>query len=69
MFHSFLLLIFYFILNVKCVKSASQKNITNVIWFQLHVDIDIKHIINKFPLLEIMIIESTCLRVKDLESS
>ena len=27
----------------------------------------IKYILNNFPLLEIMIIESTCLRVKDLD--
>ena len=33
--------------------------------FQLHVDIDIKNILNHFSLLEIMIVESTCIRVKD----
>ena len=29
--------------------------------FQLHVDVDVKHILNHFQLLEIMIIKSTCL--------
>ena len=63
---------FYFILNVKCVESASQKDITNVMSIQLHVDIHIhfnfiKYILKPFPLLEIMVIESTCLRVKDLD--
>ena len=49
------------------MESASQKDITDVMSFQLHVDIDIKYILNHFPLLEIMIIESTCIRVKDLD--
>ena len=35
--------------------------------FQLHADICIKYILNHFPLLETKIIESTCLRVKDLD--
>ena len=51
-------------LNVKCVESASQKNIIDVKSFQLHVEIDIKYILNHFSLLEIMIAESTCIRVK-----
>ena len=48
------------------MESSSQNDITDVMPFQLHVDIDIKYILNHFMLLEIMIIESTCLRVKDL---
>ena len=35
--------------------------------FQLHVDIDTIYILNHFPLLEFMTIESTCTRVKDLD--
>ena len=35
--------------------------------FQLHVDIDKKCILNSFPLLETMTIESTCIKVKDLD--
>ena len=53
----FLHLAFLFV-NVKCLESASQNNITNVMSIQLHVDIDIKNILNLL-LLEIMIIEST----------
>ena len=34
--------------------------------FQLHIDIDEKYILIYFSLLEIMIVESTCLKVKDL---
>ena len=51
------------------MESATQKDITDVMPFQLHVDIYIyiKYILNHFPLLEIMIIQSTCLRVKDLD--
>ena len=49
------------------MESASQKGITDVMSFQLHVDMNIKYILNSFPLLEIMIIESTHLRVKDLD--
>ena len=43
-----------------------QKDITDVMSFQLHVDMYIKYILNHFQLLEIMIIKSTYLRVKDL---
>ena len=57
----------FLILNVKCGESNSQKDITDVLSFQLHVDIEIKYILNHFLLLQIMIIESTCLRVKDLD--
>ena len=46
------------------MESARQKAITNVISFQLNVDIDIKDILIHFPLIEIMVIESTCLKVK-----
>ena len=42
----FLILVFFF-LNVKCVESARQEDITDVMSFQLHVDIDIKDI-NRF---------------------
>ena len=49
------------------MESASQKNITNVMSFQLHVDTNIKHILNHFLLLEIMTIECTCITVKDLD--
>ena len=49
------------------MESASQKNISNVMSFQLHVDTSIKYILNHFPLLEIMTIESICIRVKDLD--
>ena len=49
------------------MESASQKNITNVMSFQLHVDTNIKHILNHFPLLEVMTIDSICIRVKDLD--
>ena len=45
----FLLLVFFF-LNVKCVESARQKDLTDVMSFQLHVDIDIKDILIHFPL-------------------
>ena len=58
---------YFFFLNVKCEESASQKDITDVMPFQYHVDIDIQYILNQFPLLEIMIFESTCLRVKDID--
>ena len=51
---------FFFI--IKCL----QKDIIDVISLQLHFDIDIKYILNHFPLLKIMIIETTCLRVKGL---
>ena len=44
-----LLLVFLFLI-AKCLESASQKNITDVMSFQLHVDIDIKYILNNFPL-------------------
>ena len=57
----------FLILNVKFVELASQKDITDVKSFKLHVDIDVKYILNHFPLLEIMIIESTGLTVKDLD--
>ena len=52
-----------FFIFVKCV----QKDIIDVISLQLHFDIDIKYILNHFPLLKIMIIETTCLRVKGLD--
>ena len=58
---------FFLFLNVKCVESASQKKINDVMSFQLHVDIDTIYILNHFPLLEFMTIESTCTRVKDLD--
>ena len=51
------------ILNLKCVESANPKDITDIMSFQLHVDIHFK----LFPLLKTMIVESTCLRVKDLD--
>ena len=35
----------------QCVESASQENITYVMSFQLHVDIDIKYTLNHFWLL------------------
>ena len=57
----------FFDLNVKCVVPVSQKDITNVMWFQLHVDVNIKYIANHFQLLDTMIIESTWLRVKELD--
>ena len=44
-------LLFLVFLNVKFVESGSQKNIADVMSFQLHVDIDIKYILNHFPLL------------------
>ena len=49
------------------MESASQKNITDEILFRLHIDINIKYILNHFLQLEIMTIESTCIRVKDLD--
>ena len=52
------------------MESGRQKDITNVMSFQLHVRIDIKDIkdiLIHFPLLKMMIIESTCLKVKDLD--
>ena len=52
------------------MESASQKDITDVMSFQLHVEIVIKAIkdtLIHFQLLKIMIIESTCLKVKDLD--
>ena len=60
---------FFLISNVKCVKSASQKDITDAMSFQLHVDIYvyITNILNHFQLLKIMVIEGTCIRVKDLD--
>ena len=58
----FLLLVFL-ILNLKFVESVSKKDITDLMSFQLHVDIDIKYILSLFPLLEIKVVESTCLRV------
>ena len=42
-----------------CGVSLSE-NITDVMLFQLHIDIDIKYTLNNFLLLEIMTIESTC---------
>ena len=57
----------FFFLNIKCLESASPKDNTDVISFQLHVDMDTKYIINSFLFLEIMIIESICLKVKDLD--
>ena len=49
------------------MESASQKDITDVMPFQLHADIDIKYILNHFLLLEIITIESTSLIAKDLD--
>ena len=40
------------------VKYASHKDVTYVMSVQLHVDVDITHNLNHFPLLEIMIIET-----------
>ena len=48
------------------MESASQKDVTDLMSFQLHVDIDIKYISSRFQLIEIMINESTCITVKDL---
>ena len=53
------LLLVSLIFNVKCVESVNQKDITNVMSFQLHADIDIKYILNHFQVLYIMIVEST----------
>ena len=58
---------YLFFLNVKCVESASQKKYywCNVIsiacWYRYRIHV------NHFPLLKIMIIDSTCIRVKDLD--
>ena len=49
------------------MELASQKDITDVMSFQLHVDVDMKYILNHFLLLEIMIIDSTHLTVKFLD--
>ena len=56
-----LFILLFITFNVKCVVSATQKDITDVMSFQLHSNIDIKYILNNFHLLKIMIIESTCL--------
>ena len=40
-------------MNIKCVESARQKDITDVMSFQLHVDICIKYILNHLSLLEL----------------
>ena len=47
------------------MESARQKDITDIT--QLRVRTYIKDILIHFPLLKIMIIGSTCLRVKDLD--
>ena len=44
-------------MNIKCVESARQKDITDVMSFQLHVDIYIIYILNHFLLLQIMTID------------
>ena len=49
------------------MKLASQKKNTDLMSLKLHVDIDKKCILNSFPLLETMTIESTCIKVKDLD--
>ena len=52
------------------MESARRKDITDVISTQLHVEIIIKgtgDISIHFKILKIMIIESTCLKVKDLD--
>ena len=49
------------------MESTSHKDIIDVMYFQLHVDKDIKYILNHFALLIIMVIKSTCLRVKYLD--
>lgn len=49
------------------MESVCKKDITNVRSFQLHIDIDINLILNHFPLSDIMIIESTCQQVKELD--
>ena len=49
----------FFILNVKCMESVRQKDIIDVMSFQLHVEIiikEIKDILIHFPILKIMII-------------
>ena len=40
------------------MESASQKDITDVMSFQLHVHIETKINFNHFPLIEIMIVKS-----------
>ena len=52
------------------MESAREKYITDVMSIQLHVEIVIKEtedISIHFKILKIMIIESTCLKVKDLD--
>ena len=57
----FLLEVFFSFLNVKCVQSARQNDITDVTSFQLHVRIDIKdteNILIHFKIIKIMIIRA-----------
>ena len=49
------------------MESARQKDVIDVMSFQLHVDININNLFIYFPLLKIMTIESNCLKVKNLD--
>ena len=48
------------------MELTSQKDITEIVSFQLHVDIDLKYNLNHFPLIESMIIEITCLSTRPI---
>ena len=52
-----------FFFECKMCGVSQTKNVTDGLSFQLHVDIDKKYILLHFPLLETMIIESTCFKM------